>query len=883
MLNVNKLIEERVITESMCRLVFTDDPHMQTSILANRSLVRSSYRICLFYTALIQAYFIAKAIHCNLKVKELGLPEKLTNAIVRRWNLDESYDMGKDSKSVFSFLISCCDCGQDNIISPKAKAVIVSLREMYERYSKVHTKARAELTDNDFLTLLKMFPLLATTEVDYEKQMFSFPISFQDRQEGFYQIRCIPFVYYIDVDTNAIVRQKNNNAYVLAAVKRGEKNGEIRFITTPIHKSDTVGQIYSSVKPIREQAAKDESLYLICDAMDINTDWRETDDCWCDLAFLRDLNAVTISALVTFWKSSDKKSHHTPDKNFAMKLKDMFYGSEIYERISENSFIGYENIDNIFYELYINCGVFVTMYSLFLDSPEHEYSKKLFNIYLDAFVAKGRITKEEREQIYNNCVENVAVRVKKLSAIVSPHSAQYDRRKRSIKAEWRAYWTLKAAGINAENLFTDEELILSIDDYYSMIKNPSTTLKSDLNSVLSQLIEFYGALISIDARTEFDVQEYMNHVSRIRAENSTLDTRQLFRCFIDIVKRSEGNAAIKKHLGRESVCSIDGLEYYAESIPEQIDDIEESVPSKFFSKKYIFISYAHKDIKRVKPIVEHWKANGFSVFFDEEKFSGGDDWKDRADEAIESQDCVAVISFISKNAAVSEAVAYELEHAEITESSRSKDMSHNRFVIPVNLEGMLHGDYLREILHSSSGKTKDYVSIIDRVLSSSKIAFNLQEDTESKIDKEIRSRIFPNGEEEYIEMSDYTSLELDIANFYCVLKYGEIGYHKTALDVDRYFREDINIARCIFPLVVSVKETKIKRDNIALVGYEIIRGKGEGQRITNYILSANRLEPDDYYCVPNYETIGEDCSWMVNPFLVKCTTFNGIDELESNE
>jgi hypothetical protein len=53
------------------------------------------------------------------------------------------------------------------------------------------------------------------------------------------------------------------------------------------------------------------------------------------------------------------------------------------------------------------------------------------------------------------------------------------------------------------------------------------------------------------------------------------------------------------------------------------------------------------------------------------------------------------------------------------------------------------------------------------------------------------------------------------------------------------------------------------------MGYEILRGAGEKKRGTNYIFSSVKLSPDDYYCLPNYRTTGEDGVWMVNPLMIK--------------
>ena len=79
-------------------------------------------------------------------------------------------------------------------------------------------------------------------------------------------------------------------------------------------------------------------------------------------------------------------------------------------------------------------------------------------------------------------------------------------------------------------------------------------------------------------------------------------------------------------------------------------------------------------------------------------------------------------------------------------------------------------------------------------------------------------------------------------------------------------------------MLASVRETRIKRDNITVIGYEIIRGKGRANKPSNYILSSKKLAVDEYYCLPNYKTVGENCSWMVEPLLISYDKFMGEKE-----
>jgi len=61
---------------------------------------------------------------------------------------------------------------------------------------------------------------------------------------------------------------------------------------------------------------------------------------------------------------------------------------------------------------------------------------------------------------------------------------------------------------------------------------------------------------------------------------------------------------------------------------------------------------------------------------------------------------------------------------------------------------------------------------------------------------------------------------------------------------------------------------------VTLLGYEIVKGKGCVGHSENYILSSKKLMTDDYYCIPNYRRVGEDCSWMIEPLMVPHDCFD---------
>ena len=262
------------------------------------------------------------------------------------------------------------------------------------------------------------------------------------------------------------------------------------------------------------------------------------------------------------------------------------------------------------------------------------------------------------------------------------------------------------------------------------------------------------------------------------------------------------------------------------------------------------------------------QKNHFDVIVDKRRFKLGDDWKQIARESISSDDCAVVLVFFSKNVVFSSAVEYELNHAH-----RS-----NKTIFTVNLEPQIPSiyEYLDDIEHSQSPEA-NLAGELKQYFPKNKI-FAKTDEYVSLLIPGLRELL--NGTETNIGSFVDESPELveQVINFYALLKYGyesdssNFGFRRGE-KADEFFSEEmekkLSLSRCIFPLIVSVRETNIKRDNIALIGYEIIKNNTTAKRTNQYILSSKKLATDDYYCIPNYRLTGANGAWMVEPFLVK--------------
>ena len=75
---------------------------------------------------------------------------------------------------------------------------------------------------------------------------------------------------------------------------------------------------------------------------------------------------------------------------------------------------------------------------------------------------------------------------------------------------------------------------------------------------------------------------------------------------------------------------------------------------------YVFISYAHLDVDRVLPIIQHLKSDGYRIWYDQ-GIEAGTAWAKNIAEHLGRASCI--IAFISQNYISSENCMDEIEHA----------------------------------------------------------------------------------------------------------------------------------------------------------------------------------------------------------------------------
>ena len=856
----------------MVDIILSADEDTQEERLEFSSRIHTAYRVCMVYSTLVQAYIIGKAIRRGVTVDELTY-RKTAAKILKFWNPEA--DAPFIEMSEFSILFDIVDDGDPEIVNENTKECLTRIRNEYKRYLDPRIRYTNTLTDADFKSFLASLPLLSTTNITAD----GFKLSFPGEAERF-EIKCPPFITYwnekrataVDSSTAA----SDNCAATLIAVKKGINDSELRMDIALLDDSSKL-----KIKTVR-YAANNEYLRMICNAVKHHIEWSPVNDCSCDLTFLRTLTSISSRVMEEFWQKHDKIR---PGRSVAPNLKNMFLGTSFYDTVQIPAQLELEDLENTFYELFIKHGIFKTVYSLFLDTDKWHHGNALFDIYIKNF---AHLTDDTSDKYKAECEKNISDHLKKLGTIVSEKDSAYVKRSRVIIAEWMAYCVLKATGLQADNLFAEEENIHSIDDYYYMIKNAKVQSNEGLSDVLHVLISFWGAMM--ENSIPFDESKFHRDLWRIKKSLNDCTLSELFDRFTETVDASEGNEVLEQLIGRDVICDKKVLRQVIDGVLDSADADVKSNCSKNLSQR-VFISYAHEDKDRVRAIANAWRARGIDLYIDEGEMQSGNNWRFEVQSAIGSPECKLVIAFLSHKAILKDAVAWEIGLANKHAKERFPgDISRqNEFLVAVNLEDDDLDKYLENASYFEGADGRKLTT--DEQRHATKIHSIIHKDIlhvnaslpEKMAELETKIHSILSAPDDGAEVNDnrpYTAYECEIANFYAFLKFGATGYSwYDENTIDDFFKNSTPSGKeCIFPLVMTLKETKIKRDNIALAGYEIIGSKENDERSTNYILSSKRLTPSDYYCLPNAKTTGADCSWMVEPFLVDYDMFVNTPE-----
>lgn len=889
----DRILREKLVDESLLRIVFGAEQYDgewedANDVMHPYDLPGTAYNVCLFYFALIQGCYIGQALQLTCKLQELAASPKVIAPIADMWKENRSCDFSY-ADTLFSYLLGCADFCQEDILPASAKPYIAKVRDTYKKYKSTSSVHSNLLSEEFFIGLLQNLPLLRNTRFDSQQMRLHMQLENQE-----IAVKCSPFLSFLSFEDNELgtpVDYVTKNCFILLSVSKGDKNDELYFDTIELNGYNTPRKVR-----VWRNVINNENLVLICQAVDITTKWYPVEDYWCDYTFLTNLIDVAEDVLLKHFLSSkyiDKEIQAQLD--ITPKFLEIFEDTEMFSSMPSGNRITVKDLKGVLRDLLLSEGLFKTIRSILYNpgSSTHDRNsnKLLFDKFSEGFVQFGMISPAQRDEYKSQCAAKIQDSLQRLAHIVTVESGAYQKRSLEIRAEWETFYLLQMAGIKNEKLFADVEKILSIDDFYDMLANPGSTIEQDLQQVLYLLNCFYGALLKNSL--PFNEKKYYKDLAKLcesyAPDNNTLES--MFDTFSQIVQKCSKSDVIEKLLGRRMQWQdVDKLlNFHKKDILDKLNSGLSLNENPACGNHTVFISYAHEDKSTVKACVERWRDRGIRMFFDETDIHCGDNWRAIADSAMDNDNCKMVVVFMSKNAATSAAVKHELEHAQMI-ASRKFPLSAQKaecFIVPINLEADSIDSYLKVFEHNIvtpriSQDESDCAKAIREILSAQKVFIDFRRQDTAVIDDTIQKQyeLLIDSEGRVIAPFEYSDVALAVANFYYFLKYGApdiVG----STSIDSCFNDDSrSLSKCIFPIVASLKETRIKRDNIALVGYEMIKGKGRKKMNLRYILSTKKYLADEYYCIPHYRS-DESGLWMVEPLLIQCDRF--IEILSQNE
>lgn len=150
---------------------------------------------------------------------------------------------------------------------------------------------------------------------------------------------------------------------------------------------------------------------------------------------------------------------------------------------------------------------------------------------------------------------------------------------------------------------------------------------------------------------------------------------------------------------------------------ENLESILVSALPQVFGSSYYFVSYSHKDYKKVYTDILRLQEKGINIWYDR-GLQAGKSWEDYASEAISKYNCIGVIFYMSENSIVSDAVLHEIKYVrkigkdflsinlpiEQNQSNINKVLSIPKMLELTNIKNNIkeeNSKYLKEIFHES--------------------------------------------------------------------------------------------------------------------------------------------------------------------------------------
>lgn len=847
-------IEKRnLVSQSLFKLLLGDPDDYEAPILQTLSLPKLMYDICIFYSSLIQMRLTNLAISKTTTVYSFcgnGTKRMLSSM----WNGDDKIS---SEMVVFSFLV---DCIREDV-DPEAfcESSITSIRdsgEIYDRFLKISSVWNIEEYKTRFISLLESLPLLSTTEIDVEEQK----IRFNDQE----WVDMMPFMFIM-----------NNHLFLTSSVSAGEQNNQIALNLYECNCPDED----PDENVVRVTVYNNEYMTMLCSAFELKTVWYDQEEYLGNCTFVVRLSEVLASAV-----QEDIASAVGIQMDIMPYVRDYFTNSAIrasldkyHFGIDHNGVCGDNNyaLQNIFMGLIVMHGAFYTTHDLVLvgvnlgntscvpsptDTTDRSYadSEALFLKIIDVIKAKGYSTLDVQECV-DECMNDIETHLDQLKGIVPVNTRAFQIRADHIHAEHMSRCILQLLGVDRDNLFTDQETMLSIHDFLDMIHNRNADIPSIFRRVISFVIKFYSTVTGIYREVPNDC--------------TPADAVRILR---DYCIEVSDNRRLTDAIGR-NICDTRILDKYIRNL-EMIDswngDGVRMIPNRYF-----MISYAHNDSEFVKETVRKLREQGYNIHIDEDRFDIGDHWKHRFISEINNENCVGVLAFLSKTSVRRKSIAYELQSSD--NYSKNRGLSPEdayRFVIHINMEKTPISDWMGKLVFSSDARmTDEWMNANEcmEYLNRDKIFIDADDSLIRNLEPVLRSRT--SGGIKEPDIKTMNPAELAAESFLTFLKTGRFLWlnNKSIIEHASLTIDASDINHCVFPLLLSVKETRIKRDSITILSYDLLNGKSGKDSVNRVMLSSSNILADDYYCIPNIKSCGECGEWMANPLLVSFNEIRG--------
>lgn len=876
------------ITPSLQKIIFGLNDFQRHKALDRASRLVTAYNVCIFYAEILQAYYFALSINTDGSLQSVMPNVSAYHAVKDIWLGTERFEgFGRNNDnmgSVFSFLQLFK--GDSNVAGENMAQELEKVSKIYRRAVKENNyKAFTKYDEDgkDLIGLIESFKLLEHTELNKDKLIFN-------TNNKIVSISCKPFITFVDDKGVICSPEEGESVYLLASVKKGTRNNELLVETVELNFSQlSERQIFFSV-------AKYRDLYYMLENLGISAEWyNETNiRITANYDFLINLKNCTANAVFRYLRDKNKKLPNENQGKYWNQFKRLFDRHDVKillpaerEKLTENE----EDIGDVLLGLFLENGATLIVTTLLLVADDFDTYTLNFSDYLDSFVKFNCITAEDKEKMIAECNEKIKYHCEQLKGIVEEGTEGYKKRSREIKAEQRAYYILQAAGIQKETLFADVETIRSIDDYYDMLHNTNVPVEDSLKEIFTFLNGFYRLLLEFPKEAEEGAKkEFFNTcIANLRDLTAT----QLIKEFIAYSERNVNCARLKECVGRDKIIS------YPEAMADLCDSIDEMLYSGGSGNAEVemsgnfFISYSHDDIEKVDEIISaiEDKQLNVSLYIDRDKFRSGENWFVKAMNAMSAPECKGLIVFMSRSAALSEPVAKELTYFL---EEYGDDTNDKKDIIIVNLEEDGISSYISKLQHEEWKKMsrgEKYCNKIDKMaeIFDKDVIYRGLYDKHGSVRKQacvdeiigdIRKAVksAEQREKSRIRLSNLPAQKQEIANLYAILKTGKFASRgqKELDDIfsDKYY----DLSACIYPIVMSLKEIRIKRDNVTMMGYEIITRKEQENSPIRYMITSDKVESEEYYCVPHQQNAGKYCNWMINPVLLKYSIFDGMKD-----